>query len=125
MKLETKPEDHWEDMDLEDELADIAADLVEFEENSLFLSRLFAAAVGQWLEVISLCDGLERVANQLTELNDLCEGTLKVTWLEHPISGSGYSLILFYMEELHWNSLALYNKQLFLQKSTQQTLSIV
>lgn len=112
-------------MDLEDRLGDLVADLVEFEHNSPFLLRLFAVASGHWLEVKSLCDGLEHVASQLAQLNDICEGTLKVTWLEHPTSSSGYCLILFYMEELHWNSLALYNKQLFLQKSAQAKLTTV
>jgi hypothetical protein len=52
-------------MDLEDKLGDLAADLVEFEDNSQFLSRLFSADSGHWLEVNSLCDGLEPVATQL------------------------------------------------------------
>ena len=37
-------------------------------------------------------------------------GTLRVTWLEYPELEQGYCLVLFYMDSLGWNSLALYNK---------------
>lgn len=102
-----KLDDDLEEMELEDKLSDFTAELVASKNNSLFLERLFATDAGQWLDVDFLSDRLEQITSQLQELRNLCEGNLKVTWLEHPTADSGYCLILFYMEALHWNNLAL------------------
>ncbi|MEO1743102.1 MAG: hypothetical protein AAFR99_14995, partial [Cyanobacteria bacterium J06629_9] len=50
------------------------------------------------------------VAQTLASLQAECDGTLRVTWLEHPELDQGYCLVLFYVDSLGWNSLALYNK---------------
>ena len=60
-------------MNIEDALLDLTADLVEFEEKSLFLERLFS--------------------------------NLKSVY------GKGYCVTTFFLEELHWSNVALYNKQ--------------
>lgn len=57
-----------EELELEDQLSCIAADLVEYQQNYLFLERLFAAKSGQWLDVDSLCQGVPQVKTQLQQL---------------------------------------------------------
>lgn len=104
-------------MNLEDRLSDITADLVELEENSAFLERLFSVEAGRWVDVAPLCSGLTEIERQLEELRESFDVPLQVTWLNSPKSvyGNGYCVIIFFSEELHWSNAALYNKQWFLQ----------
>ncbi|MBI4641216.1 MAG: hypothetical protein HY731_11010 [Candidatus Tectomicrobia bacterium] len=104
-------------MNLEDKLSDLTANLVELEENSLFLERLFSDDSGRWIDVASLCSGLTDVEGRLEELRKSLKAPLQVTWLDSPKSvyRNGYCVILFFLEELHWSNVALYNKQWFLQ----------
>lgn len=114
------------DIDIEDRLSCLTADLVEFESNSLFLQRLFSIDAGKWVEVGPLCSDLRQVEVQLRELREVLEGELRVTWLEYPdaANGAGYCLILFFVEALHWNNLALYNKQLFMRKTVDRASKV-
>ena len=107
-------------MNVEDKLSDITSDLVELEENIIFLERLFSIESGIWIEVTSLSIGL-RKENSIGKLSRSLKGKLWVTWLDYPIStyGKGYCTIIFFSEELHWSSVALYNKQWFSQKLTK------
>lgn len=102
----------------EERLADLAADLVERAENSAFLARLFALEAGRWEDVATLCQDLAPLDDPLEQFQGLSKGALQVTWLDYPPSthGPGYCLIIFFAEELHWNSVALYNKRWFVQK---------
>lgn len=110
-------EDNLEDMELEDILSGITADLVGYESNSLFLKRLFSEEAGKWIEIEPLCSGLKKIESQLEQLKESFEESLRVTWLDYPASyGEGFCIIIFFVEALHWNNLALYNKQLFLKK---------
>lgn len=108
-------------MSIEDQLADITADLVEREENRLFLERIFAQKAGVWEATAVLCNNLAPMKTHIEQLQKHLAGTLQATWLDYPRSGhgEGYCVIIFFLEELHWSSVALYNKQWFLQKITQ------
>ncbi len=116
-------EDGLEELELEDRLSSLTADLVEFESNDLFLERLFSEEAGKWIEIESLCSKLQEIEGQFEELRKSFEGTLQVTWLDYPsvAYGGGYCLIIFFVEALHWSNLALYNKQLFIRKLAQKT----
>lgn len=107
-------------MNVEDKLSDITSDLVELEENTTFLERLFSMEPGVLAEVISLSTGLKR-ENNIRKLSKSFKGKLWVTWLDHPTStyGKGYCTIIFFSEEMPWSSVALYNKQWFSQKLTK------
>ena len=111
-------EDNLENLSLEDRLSCLTADLVEFDRNRLFLARLFAARLGQWQSVDALCVGLPEIERQLQALKErfVSGEALRVTWLESPdaVYGEGFCIILFLVEALHWETLAVYNKQLFL-----------
>lgn len=107
----------------EDSLADITADLVEHAENHSFLERLFALEPGVWEEVVILCRDVTHLKDQMASLKAPGQGVLRVTWLDYPrsVHGKGYCLIVFFMEELHWSNVALYNKARFRQKLPQST----
>jgi hypothetical protein len=109
-------------MNREDGLADVTADLVEREENHVFLERLFALEAGVWEAAAVLCRDIAHLKEQIEALQRSSTGGLYVTWLDYPHSayGQGYCLIIFFVEEEHWHSVALYNKQWFFQKNTRQ-----
>ena len=99
-------------MNLAEKLADTTADLVALKDNNAFLAHLFATAAGRWVRVVTVCGESLGIATRLEELETLAGGTLRVTWLEYPdsIYGAGYCVIIFFLEELHWSSVVLYNK---------------
>ena len=109
-------------MKVEERLADLTADLVEYEENSVFLERLFSLKVGVWEDVTVLCRDLVHLEDHMTQLRRSSKGRLRATWLNYPASthGTGYCLIIFFAEELHWSNVALYNKQWFSRKVTRR-----
>jgi len=117
MKSKWKPADDIDEgeMELEDQLSDLTADLVASRFNETFLERLFAVPTGQWLKVESLCRGLE-IQAKFADLRQEYGEDLQVCWLEHPSQDSGFCLILFYVESLHWNNLALYNKTALMKR---------
>ena len=97
-------------LDIEDELTDFTADLLALKDNEPILYRLFANPIGRWLDLACLLDNYDELAQQLASLQADCDGTLRVTWLSHPELDEGYCLVLFYVDSLGWNNLALYNK---------------
>lgn len=107
---------------IEEQLADITADLVEREENSLFLERLFSQKAGTWAAAAVLCDDLVPIKTQIEQLQKQGTETLQVTWLDYPRSayGKGYCVIIFFSADLHWSSVAIYNQRWFLQKLAQR-----
>ncbi|MEM9219643.1 MAG: hypothetical protein AAGD25_35595 [Cyanobacteria bacterium P01_F01_bin.150] len=97
-------------LDVEDELEDFTADLVALKQNEEILRRLFSQPLGQWSDLMSLVDERGSVSTVLQTLAEKCDGSLQITWLEHPDLNTGYCLVLFYVDSLAWNNLALYNK---------------
>ena len=106
-------------MKVEERLADLTADLVECEENSVFLERLFSLKAGVWEDVTALCRDIVHLEEHMAQLQRSSKGRLQVTWLDYPASthGKGYCLIVFFVEEPHWSNVALYNKQWFSRKT--------
>ena len=100
---------------LKDRLSEITADLVTYKPNNRFIERLFSCQVGQWAEVTALSQGMDAIAPQLAQVQALCPGKLKASWLEYPnaAAGRGDCLIVFSLQALHWSRLTLYNRQLF------------
>ena len=109
-------------MKVEERLADLTADLVEYEENSVFLERLFSLKAGVWEDATTLCRDLVHLEDHMAQLQRSFKGRLRATWLDYPASthGKGYCLIIFFAEELHWSNVALYNKQWFSRKVTRR-----
>jgi hypothetical protein len=96
----------------------MTADLVEREEHEACLERLFAREAGRWEDVTVLCHDISPLADHMMQLRESSRGPLHVTWLDYPLSarGHGYCLITAFAEAWHWSSVALYNKQWFLQQ---------
>ena len=107
-------------MKLEERFADLTADLVECEENSAFLERLFSLKAGVWEGVTALCHDIVHLEDHMAQLQQSSKDRLRATWLDYPASthGKGYCLIIFFAEDLHWSNVALYNKQWFSWKVT-------
>ncbi|MEB3232496.1 MAG: hypothetical protein VKJ64_15915 [Leptolyngbyaceae bacterium] len=103
-------QDESEVIDLEDELVDFTADLLSLRQSESVLSRLFHQPTGTWTDLRSLLDADDCHLEMLETLQKDCDGVLRVTWLNHPELDQGYCLILFYLDALNWNQLALYNK---------------
>ncbi|HAC62936.1 MAG TPA: hypothetical protein DCF68_05220 [Cyanothece sp. UBA12306] len=100
-----------EDLEIEDQLSYLTADLVEYKSNQKFLDRLFAHESGKWTDIYNLCHDLNSISDNLKDLEKACQGILQVTWLDYPSNlGEGYCLIIFYLESLHWSNMALHCK---------------
>lgn len=97
-------------IDIEDELADFTADLIALSANEYILSRLFAEPAGSWSNLASFLERHQQAVQAVKKIQADCDGTVQVTWLEHPILDHGYCLVLFYVDSLGWNNLAVYNK---------------
>ena len=113
-------------MKVEERFEELTADLVECEENSVFLERLFSLKAGAWEDVTALCHDIVPLEEHMAQLQRSSKGGLRVTWLDYPASthGKGYCLIIFCAEELHWSNVALYNKQWFFRKVTRRVHTI-
>ena len=101
-------------LDLEDELLDFTADLLALKSNQIVLEALFGLVAGQWMNLGELLKALPEIAQQLTELERLAGGQLQVTWLRHPETSESYCLVLFFMESLGWDNLAIYHRSLII-----------
>ena len=99
-------------IDIEDELTDFAADLLALKKNETVLKCLFAQPAGTWVKATSCIDNTDQIYQEISSLQASCNGTLQITWLERPELGHDYGLVLFYVDSLGWNSLALYNRGL-------------
>lgn len=110
MSLNTVSSVELETLDIKEELTDFTADLLALKVHEVFLERLFAKPRGGWSDLADFFDKDEQVSHKLASLQTNCEGTLWVTWLVHPELVKGYCLVLFYVDSLAWNNLAVYNK---------------
>ena len=110
MNLNTVSSVELETLDIEEELTDFTDDLLALKANEVFLEQLFAQPIGRWSDLAGFFDKDEQTSHKLASLQANCGGTLRVTWLEHPELAKGYCLVLFYVDSLAWNNLAVYNK---------------
>ncbi|MFB2968059.1 hypothetical protein ACE1CD_03725 [Aerosakkonema sp. BLCC-F183] len=108
------------EIDLEDRLSDLTADLVALESNSAFLARLFSLESGKWVDLEPLCSELNEIRSEIAELKKSFQGTIRVTWLDYP-DAEGFCTIVFFVAALHWSNLALYNQQLFFKRFYETT----
>ncbi len=107
--LLTEPPDA---LDLEEELQDFTADLLALKTNQPFLEALFTQLRGQWVNVGAIVQDLDTVHETLMALETASGGKLQATWLNHPETTEAYCLVLFFMESLGWDNLAVYHRGL-------------
>lgn len=108
--------DQSDALDLEDELLDFTADLLALKSNQIILEDLFSLLPGQWVDLGTLLQSLPMLSQKLVDLEGLAGGKLQVTWLRHPETSDRYSLVLFFMESLGWDHLAVYHKSLIVSE---------
>jgi hypothetical protein len=106
---------------VEDELSDFTADLLSERQFEPLLEQLFAKAPGRWLAVAPLLG--EAMSERLEPIEATSEGTLLITWMDHPESfyGDGYCTVAFFVESILWSSIAVYNQQRLLYPDTLRT----
>lgn len=97
-------------IDIEDELADFTADLLALSANEHILKRLLKEPAGSWSNLANFLEGHQQATQVVEKFQSDCNGILQVTWLAHPRLDRGYCLVLFYVDALGWNNLAVYNK---------------
>ncbi len=111
-------EEAEEESSLEDDLSGVSADLLSFRKYESFVRQLFELKPGIWADVLGLCNGLDEIKASIHKLEAKIDDTLKVLWLEHPDPAEvDFCLVLFYVDVLDWNSLAVYNKGRLLAKN--------
>ncbi len=95
-----------------DSLGDVVGDLLTEQANLRFVQRLLSLPHATWSSVYWLASRLPNVRSRLRELGYAGENSVQVCWLDYPLSlcGPGYCLVVFYLEDEHWSSVALYNK---------------
>lgn len=108
-----------EEISVEEELNDLAADLVSFKRYSTFLERLFSQNDGKWHKLEVLCSGIKDIEQRFIDWRDagsLVE-SVQVAWLDYPNESlqRQYCVIIFFCENPHWITDAIYNKRRFLK----------
>jgi hypothetical protein len=99
-------------LDLRDELLDFTADLLALKANQPFIAGLLEYPKGQWVNVATITQDMAQVSQTLMALEASSSGRLQVTWLNHPETNDNYCLVLFFMESLGWDNLAIYHRKL-------------
>jgi hypothetical protein len=99
-------------LDLRDELLDFTADLLALKANQPFVAGLLEYPKGQWVNVATITQDMAQVSQTLMALEASSSGRLQVTWLNHPETNDDYCLVLFFMESLGWDNLAIYHRKL-------------
>jgi hypothetical protein len=96
----------------DDGLADFTADLLAQRSNLPFVERLLSGPAATWTAVASLLGDLPDAADRLSALPEAAE--LQACWLDFPQSahGSGYCVVLFFIEDPLWSRAAIYNRAL-------------
>jgi len=102
-------------MNIEDTLAEITTDLVAVQEATPFLKALFTTPAGAWTTLDEYYADLPQLQTSMRQLPHDVSEALQVSWLDYPPSvyGSGYCVIIFFLEALPWHNVVLYNKQWF------------
>lgn len=112
------------DMSLEDEFSDFHADVLTTRRCEPTLLCLFASQPGDWHTVEELLSDAEDMRERLDDLQAKPNsGKLYITWLHYPPSYDDYVLVLFFVEGLNWDSVAIYNKARLVEAHQAETRS--
>ncbi len=99
------------ELEVEDKLSCISADMVSLRKYSACMERLFALPSGQWVELIHLFFGIGEIEQRLQGLAAKISGVPRVSWSDYPDSvyGPGYRVVVFFCDDPFWSNVALYN----------------
>ena len=98
------------ELTIEDELTDFAADIVSDLEYEGIVRELFNRPAGQWHLLADLGKKADRLMDRIASLQESA-GDIVVAWMDYPESsyGAGYCTVSFFVEAIHWHTLAIYN----------------
>ncbi|MEZ4727306.1 MAG: hypothetical protein R3E79_09255 [Caldilineaceae bacterium] len=107
-----------EPLSVKDKLSNIVFSIVGDTSNEFMLRELFAKPMGEWLDLLSLCNRSHDIQSQLTDISEELEEHFIATWVDYSKSdyGEGYRAIIFFSEALAWSSIAIYNYELLMRK---------
>jgi hypothetical protein len=105
------------ELNAEDMLSDICADLLGRKGHDVFLERLFHIDPGKWYPLGELCKDIADIEARLNH-PDLINRTAWATWLAYPgtLPDDQLCLVAFFSEDPDWRSFAVYNKDLFFRR---------
>ncbi len=92
-----------------DALERFSGDVLSLRRHEGIVREIFATAPGEW-RLVSGLDLHDAALARLLDGTGQDGASLRVTWLDYPDPSSGYCLIVFFLEGIHWHSVALYNK---------------
>ena len=97
---------------LEENLSNVAADLLSERRFEPFVRRLFAVQPGVWQGVASCCSGLPILPKFAVEVFSEHSETFLVSYLPWPgiPDGDPYALVFFVHADNYWSTTALYNR---------------
>ena len=110
-------------MSIEDKLSDLAADLVSVKSHEPILKCLFASPEGKWLALADLCNSDNHLKVRTGEIESETSTRVLVSWISYPESsyGPGYGTIIFFVESIHWGTIALYNMGRLLRQTAAKS----
>lgn len=106
-----------ESLTVKDKLSNIVFSIVGETSNEFILQELFAKPMGEWLDLLPLCNRVQDIQSQLTDISEELEDHFIATWVDYSKSdyGEGYRVIIFFSEALAWSSIAIYNYERLMQ----------
>lgn len=106
-----------ESLTVKDKLSNIVFSIVGETSNEVILQELFAKPMGEWLDLLPLCNRAQDIQSQLTDISEELEDHFIATWVDYSKSdyGEGYRVIIFFSEALAWSSIAIYNYERLMQ----------
>lgn len=111
------------ELTIEEELSDILADLVSFDENENFLKKLFEKEAGKWADLYSLCPNLNDIEGRIEQVEKMLGNKVWAMWTPYPelepVQESIFCVISFFVGRFGyflWSSSAIFNKSNFESK---------
>ena len=114
----------------EEELLDVATDLVCMEQNYKFISRLLSLESGTWINVFNACVDLPIARNRLDKVLSSSGEKLYAMWMEFPEltdeekEDDDFVVIFFYTDYVHTSTCATFNRGYFIERWAEMELKV-
>jgi hypothetical protein len=98
-------------LSIEDEFSDFHADFLSSRRCEPSILRLLREQPGRWWSVEDLLPETDHMRQRLLELQERAGGDkLFISWLHYPPTSDDYVLIIFFVAQMNWDAVAIYNK---------------
>lgn len=104
------------DWSIEERFSFVTLSLLTESSNLKFLESLFSRPSGEWLSVSYILQNHSKLAKEITDVEQLIQDKLRVTWLGYPDVNDDFCIIIFFVEAILWHDFAFFNKKLFLDR---------